>query len=112
MYPPRALPVMQGTNGCDRDAPADLCLHPCKRLLGQTCAAVITRPALGDSDPCTGRRQEGRDRPDPEVLVNGGLTQRHRMTQSTQAVRVAHAMALLVEPIGEQHGRFPVDNFA
>jgi hypothetical protein len=29
-----------------------------------------------------------------------GFTQRHRMTQSTQAVRVAHAMALLVESIG------------
>jgi hypothetical protein len=34
------------------------------------------------------------------------------MTQSTQAVRVAHALALLVEFIGEHHGRFPVDNFA
>jgi hypothetical protein len=27
------------------------------------------------------------------------------MTQSTQAVRVAHAMALLVESIGGHHGR-------
>jgi hypothetical protein len=33
------------------------------------------------------------------------------MTQSTQAVRVAHAMALLDESIGEHHGRFLVDNF-
>ena len=29
------------------------------------------------------------------------------MTQSTQAVRVAHAVALLVESIGEHHDRFP-----
>jgi hypothetical protein len=34
------------------------------------------------------------------------------MTQSTQAVRVAHAMALLVESIEGHHGRFPVDSFA
>lgn len=30
-----------GTNGCDSYTPADLCPHPCKRLLGQTWAAVI-----------------------------------------------------------------------
>jgi hypothetical protein len=32
------------------------------------------------------------------------------MTQSTDALGVAHVMALLVESIGEHHGR--VDNFA
>jgi hypothetical protein len=69
-------PVMQGMNGCDRYAPADLCLQPCKHLFGQTWTAVITRPATDDSDPCTGKRQEGRDRPDPAVSVNGRRTDR------------------------------------
>ena len=48
----------------------------------------------------------------PATAPSGWAYERHRMTQSTQAVRVADAVALLVESIGEHHDRFPVDNFA
>jgi hypothetical protein len=54
--PPWTLSIVQVTNGYHCRVSADLCLNPGTRPLTQTWTAVITRPALDDSDPHTGRR--------------------------------------------------------